>query len=318
MVNYTCPNCQKEFGKKYNFDMHTKNKKKPCNNINTTSSQNLTTSSQNLTFLAEKNELSSVNVEFNKNTDSINNENTCLYCGLVCKRKDNLKRHINNFCKVKKEKDDEKKKHDDEINELKKLIEEQSKKIEKLSKKSKTKNINNIVVNNNNLDNSTKTVNLMAHGSEDFSKIELKSILNCLATEDFQGIIPNMAKQIFIDGTNPEFHNFKVLDISRNKSEFYDGKNWIVGKADDGLLKIFENVNNVLTEPFDKNKLEKTIKFIESNDELKKKTKWINWAKNYCNNLWSESDEEYMGERKLILEKLKLIFFNYKDQILAC
>jgi len=34
MVIYTCPNCNKEFKKKYNFNYHINNKIRPCKNIN--------------------------------------------------------------------------------------------------------------------------------------------------------------------------------------------------------------------------------------------------------------------------------------------
>ncbi len=53
---------------------------------------------------------------------------------------------------------------------------------------------------------------------------------------------------------------------------------------------MFENVNNVLTGPFDKENLIKTLKFIESNKELKEKTKWINFSKGYCLSLYDETD----------------------------
>ncbi len=126
-----------------------------------------------------------------------------------------------------------------------------------------------------------------------------------------------MVKHIYFDKEYPEFHNYRVLDVSRNKSELYDGRNWIVGKADDGMIKIFENVNTTLTEPFDEENINKTIRFIEKHDELLEKAAWINWSKNYCLKLWKEDDEEYMNDRKQILDKLKLIFYNYRDQILA-
>jgi hypothetical protein len=49
------------------------------------------------------------------------------------------------------------------------------------------------------MDNSIKTnVNLMAHGSEDFSKIELKTILKYLCSDNFESIVPNVTKEIFV------------------------------------------------------------------------------------------------------------------------
>ncbi len=61
----------------------------------------------------------------------------------------------------------------------------------------------------------------------------------------------------------------------------------------------------------------KTIKFIKNNEEFKKKYQWIDWSKNYCVNLFKDTDKEYTDDRNKILNELKLIFYNYKDQILA-
>ncbi len=344
MVLYTCEICNKTFKQKGHYRDHVEKKKKPCQQILTNPHKTLTKPSQNLTNFLQKPSFSDNSLNFNNDlniepdeksesseiNDETINSNYCLYCGHIFNRKDNLKRHIDKFCKIKKQKDDETKKQNEiimaQMIELKKLLENQNKQIENQTKEiqeiKKKKPVSKVVINNtNNTLNTgntlnTNNINLMAHGKEDFSKIELKSILECLCNENFQDIVPNMVKQIYIDKTYPEFHNFKVLDLSRNKSEYYNGKDWVVGKADDGLLKIFENVNTALIEPFDKNNIDKTIKFIKNNEELKKKYQWIDWSKNYCKNLFKDSDKEYVEDRNKILNELKLIFYNNRDEIL--
>ncbi len=311
MVTYICQICQKEFKKISHYKDHTEKKKKPCQSINIIFNQNL----PNLT-------------EINQNLLESDKKYNCEFCEKEFTTIYTLKRHKESRCKIKKQKDEETSKQNDylvaQVLELKKLLENQNKQIENQTKQieeiRKKKPVSKLVINNNTLNTlntgNTNNINLMAHGKEDFSKIELKSILDCLCNENFQDIVPNMVKHIYIDPTYPEFHNFKVLDLARNKSEYYNGKDWVVGKADDGLIKIFENVNTVLTEPFDKNNIDKTIKFIRNNEELKKKYQWIDWSKNYCKNLFKDTEKEYLDDRNKILNELKLIFYNNRDEIL--
>ena len=46
--------------------------------------------------------------------------------------------------------------------------------------------------------NSNNTINIIAHGKEDFSKIELDAIMTCLSTFKHKEIIPNITKHIYI------------------------------------------------------------------------------------------------------------------------
>ncbi len=312
MVLYTCENCQKQFNKKCNYIDHVEKKKKPCQ-------PNIPKYSEPFQNIPKKSEIDSIS---SSSSEKISNINECDYCKKIFSTGFNLNKHLKNSCKIKKQKDEESFKQNEllmaQMLELKKLLEHQTKEIEEIKRKQP---VNKLVINNNtnntvNAGNTNNNINLMAHGKEDFSKIELKSILDCLCNENFQDIVPNMVKHIYIDKTYPEFHNFKVLDLARNKSEYYNGKDWVVGKADDGLIKIFENVNTALIEPFDKDNIDKTIKFIRNNEELKNKYKWIDWSKNYCRNLFKDTDKEYVEDRNKILNELKLIFYNNREEIL--
>jgi hypothetical protein len=319
MVNYTCPTCLKDFNKRCNYVDHIERRKNPCQSINQ--------------ILTNINQISPILTNINQNSNNqLINSNICEYCEKSFVNIYTLNRHINGRCKIKKQLDEDNELKSNQFEELKKILEEQSKQINEQSKqieelkkkKSNTKNINNnITVNTNtdnsiktiNTDSSTKTINIMPHGSEDFSKIDLKTILKHLCTQDFINIVPNMAKEIFMNKNRPEFSNFEVLDLSRNKCKYYDGDIWLIGKTDDGIVKVFTNVNTILTEPFDKENEKKTMEFIEKDKDLKKNKSEIKWSKNYCNNLWNENDKEYLGDRDKIYNELKLSFFNNKNGI---
>ena len=104
MVNYKCKNCGKEFKKKDDFIKHTEKKKKPCqinkiilyqyNKDSTENTQNSTENTQNSTEVINK---SSDELEKNSKDNIF-----CIYCKLNFTRKDSLKRHMKNNCKVKK------------------------------------------------------------------------------------------------------------------------------------------------------------------------------------------------------------------------
>jgi hypothetical protein len=259
---------------------------------------------------------------------------TCAYCDSEFTRKDALKRHMNNRCASKKDYDNKKREEHillQHVQELKQKLDDQSKQIEELKKQKSNikniKNVNNVVINSNsnnssnnsninNIGNSvSKNINIVPHGEEDLSTIDLETKLDFLNTLDFSNIIPNMAKHLFINDDKPEFKNFRVTDISRNKSEYHDGKKWNTGRADQGVSKIFENINDMLGEPFTQDNLEKTIQFIKKNPKKYSK-QTITWSKNYCKNLYDNKEKENIVNRNNVINDLKLIFYNNREQIL--
>ncbi len=176
-------------------------------------------------------------------------------------------------------------------------------------------NVNNTI--NNTINNTVNNQNIiLAHGSEDISNIDLKVVMEHLATLDFKSIVPSMTKHIYLNDSKPENKNFCIMDLTRNKCSYNNGKKWLVGKTDDKIVKIFDKVNNILTEPFDKDKLNKTIQFIQSNKQFREKSDTIKYSKNYLLSLWDENDKENVENKSAIIDELKHIFFNNKDEIL--
>ncbi len=323
MVKYTCNICLKEFNRKSNYDYHVDNKKKPCLPYPHNSAQNI----QNPRTIPHNFSGSPEN-QTQSSDEEIKTENNpksyiCIYCDSNFARSDILKRHTDKYCKIKKASEENKKYNEillEQVQELKKEIEELKKKPQSIN--------NNVVINNSNNNNSktlnmgnksvnigNKSVNIVAHGQEDLSTIDLETKLDFMNTLDFPSIIPNMAKHLFINDDKPEFKNFRVTDISRNKSEYHDGKKWNTGRADQGVLHMFENINDILIEPFTDDNLEKTIKFIQK-DPKKYSKQTIIWSKNYCKKLYDTKDKENISNKNDILDELKLIFYNNREQIL--
>ena len=207
----------------------------------------------------------------------------------------------------------------EEMNQIKEENKVMKEKINSIDKKKISKIINNNNTNSNNTQNNTQnnTVNniILAHGKEDLSKIELEAIMSCMSTIKHKEIIPNITKHVYLNDLKPENKNFCVVDMARNKCKYYNGEKWMIGKTTDKIGKIFDNVHNMLTDPFEKENINKTIEFIKTNQK-KFNEKWIKISNVYLKSLYDDDDKENMDNKLKVLDELKLIFFNHKDEIL--
>ncbi len=317
-MTFKCNICFKEFDKKFNLDRHVSNKKKPCKPvllvppISTNAPPEIHQKTPENAINSDKSHQNEQDEE-NEITKSL----TCVHCDLLFTRKDTLKRHMESRCKVKKLLDQEKERQNEQFEELKQLIYQQSKEIADLKKQKPTSitinNTDNSVKNNvsNNVNNSVNNIKLMAHGSEDLSKIETKTILKYLCSDKFESIVPNVTKEIFRNKERPEFLNLEVTDLARNKAKYYDGDNWVTGNANDCAMTVFENVNSRILEPFEEDNIEKTVNMIIKDKELKPNYKTINYSRNYCGKLFSE-DKEYIDQRNKICENIKNMMYSKK------
>ncbi len=211
-----------------------------------------------------------------------------------------------------------------EMDKIKEENKEMKEKIGKINVKKISKTINNNTNNSNNTNshntNNTQnnTINntiIVAHGKEDLDKIELETIMKCLSTIQYKDIIPNMTRHVYINDKKPENKNFCVVDMARNKCKYHDGKKWLIGKTTEKVNRIFDNLHTLLTDPFEKENINKTIEFIRANPK-KFNEKWIKISNTYLKNLYDEDDKESVENKLKILEEIKLIFFNNKDEIL--
>ena len=337
MVKYGCNNCGKEFNKKDDYIKHTLKRKNPCkSNI------------ENL--LQAPPDCSDFIIDIKKNFEIYNNKNIykCNKCNSIFKKKFNLDRHLNGRCISK---DDIKIKENNQVNideldiddktkmilslllnQNKKLIKELKDEVDKIKEENKEikeenkemkekiskinkKTINNNINTQNNQNNTINNNVILAHGKEDLSKIDLETIMKCMSTIKHREIIPSITKHVYLNDEKPENKNFYVMDIARNKCKYYNGEKWLVGKTTERIDKIFDGIHNILTDPFEKERINKTIEFIKANPK-KFNEKWIKISNTYLKSLYDEDDKENMENKLKVLEELKLIFFNHKDDII--
>jgi hypothetical protein len=277
MVSHTCVNCNKEFNRKSNYDYHVYNKKNPCvkkiNNIIINDD------------IKKIPEILPIN--------EVQNSNQCLYCGLILSRKDHLTRHINNTCKVKKIKNEEKEnifkillqkeKENEEqketIKELKEIIKDQNDKINKILDKITTKNINKGIINNNNIVIASEK--LLKFGEENIKNMDPNLFLTAL-NKIGKSCFIEMAKNIYNNPKYPENQNIYISDLSRNKFMAYDGKKWKL----ENRLKILSDIGDKLKQYIDMNETDLKDK-LTNNQQFR--NKFENNLKKYYN-LYYEED----------------------------
>ncbi len=348
MVKYICPTCSKEFKQKQHYIEHTQLRKKPCQTI-TQNYSKILPNTQNYSQNTQKNLQNSIENTIESTDTSQNNPNDeiqsisvydCKYCKKIFNRKYNLDRHLN-ICKVKRSEDEDEiiylskdaKTKDEENIELKNKIEKQNKEIEELKKlfyelaqnnkntrkyNKKITNNNNTTNNNtiNNTQNNNANINIILPYGKELENIKLNEVLDHLAVRDFDNLLPKLVKYIYLNKDKPENQNFVVNDIARNKCQYFDGEKWITAKANDKILKLFENTNSLITDPFDRPELEKTLKFIRENKKYESKINTIIESKNFAKSLFDETEKENLDKRQEILDELKLIFYSHRDEIL--
>jgi hypothetical protein len=72
----------------------------------------------------------------------------------------------------------------------------------------------------------------------------------------------------------------------------------------------------LFVDPFNEPEAIKTVEFIRKNKKYAEKYATILKCKNYAKSLFNEWDKESMENRQEILDELKIIFYNHKDEIL--
>ncbi len=264
MVKYSCPKCNKEFDRKSNYLDHI-NKKFPCVPL-----------VENNTPIILKEPVKNL----------LENENNlcCNYCGLEFNRKDNLKRHIDKVCKVKKLQDEEEKEKENifkillaKEEEEKKQLKESNKKLEdyvkkltdmnielnnkvgKLLEKMSVSNITNNITTNNNIINISKD-KLVNFGEEDVKEIDLKLFSNCF-NKFGKHIFEASAKNIWYD--KPKNKNFYISDLSRDKAMTYKNGQFYLTPINTVLTTINQQLYKYFKHNIDEIKKTKDKKLME-------------------------------------------------------
>ena len=147
----------------------------------------------------------------------------CEFCGKEFSRKDSLKRHLKNSCKMKKE--------NDKINELNTIIlrqqDENTKEkeklysyIDKLIDKTGNTNINI----EKQMNNQTNTLNIKNFGEEDISHITNDFKLKMLSLP--YGMIQNMIEKVHFNKKKPENKNIALTNKKDNMIKIFKGDKW--------------------------------------------------------------------------------------------
>ncbi len=224
MVNYTCEKCNKEFDKKSNYLTHM-NKKKPC--IQIVENTNITpTISKIPPILHETPPTILIAPPLIENVNNTNN-NTCTYCNTIFTRRDALKRHLDNRCKIKKLKEEEEEKDKENIFRLLLAKDEEMKKkdeeIKKINEENK-KNNKKLEENNKKLEDYVKKLTDM--------NIELNNKVGKLLEKMSVNNINNITNNNITTNNN-------IINISQDKLVNFGEEN-----VKDIELKLFNNCFN--------------------------------------------------------------------------
>ena len=230
MVKYMCETCGYSTKHKETYKRHL-NRKYPCIECDTQMVSSLT----NPHFSLKNPHFSLTNPHKPSQTlTNSNNENDCMFCGKSFKRKDNLKRHMESYCKIVKsqidELESEKSKWEDEKLELVIKTVELENKVDQLNQDliNKPQSIitNTTQTNIDNSDNSKKTININSYGNESIdhlTKSYCKSLIGLPYTA-----VSKLIKDIHCNPKVPENHNLRKRNKKDKFIEYFDGNEWKV------------------------------------------------------------------------------------------
>lgn len=309
MVLYKCMRCQKNYKDKTEYTRHV-NRKNPCK-INT--EKQMESSNQNQSFIDQRSKKMNEREKY-----------TCFYCKNEFTNKSNLNRHVNIYCRTKKQHEMEKKdkynelieriennekifekkikNNEEEIKELRNQLNEEKIKNQKLNQIiHKQTNTNTIKGNQNNVegDQNNITLNLIAFGREDMDKIDTKYILAALK----RGIssVPVITDNIHFNSQYPEFSNVYISNMNQKYAMIYDGKEWILKDKNEIIDDIYEKKFDFLDE-----------KFEESYEQLSK-SQQESFKRFLKIHEKAEIDKESLKFIKKIKQELKMLLYNKKN-----
>lgn len=337
MVKHVCEKCNKSFEKKSHFIQHL-NKKKSCIETN-----------------KEKPKKSSEILNLPQNSSkqpqkpSQKNNYNCSFCNKMFTRNDNLYRHVNNACKIRKQQEEEKEKIFIELlkqnelikkqnEELKSQNEEFRSEIENLKKKV---NIKNVKISNNLITNQTKNesnitqnininYNLVDHGKEDLEKIDYKVFIEAMKKTG-PLLFEKLGEGIHLNPKYPENQNIYISDVNREKCMIYYNNEWKL----ENYNNIFPSFISRLIE-FGYIKEEELFKLnkegkVNGFEIITNGMRWIKLLDNFYEDSISDSDSNSsklssMNKfkkkhkkdeiEKNVKNKIKNLFYNNKDKVL--
>jgi hypothetical protein len=327
MTIFTCETCKHEFSRQRFLNDHL-NRKNPCKPTD-------------IMFNKPIKPQNNIQQDDKQDENDENDKNTCNFCGLVLSRSDSLRRHLGNFCKVRKEQILEKEQifkrlllketKNEELqqqifallNQNKLLIEQYQKKDDELIKKNEqiidlinevkkpkvnkskvVSNSNNNTVNNvnsNNTVNNTVNIQIAQFGKENFDEIDNKHFEKIIRNPRILGV--KVPEEILkIMHFNPDYPQFQNFFVSD-----FNRDRIMVHDGEAWILETPDKIKSVLEQiiTFSKDKLEQ-YKDKKLSDEVMNRLTRIEDAINKCDDDFIADLKEMAEEGNVkILEKIK-------------
>ena len=177
----------------------------------------------------------------------------CEYCNKELSRIDNLNRHIEKYCKKKRELDKMENENSKIIEKQNKIIDLQSKQINKLLEKN-AKQINN-TQNNNNSTNIINNIHINNYGEENLEMLTDEFKERCI-TRPFYAVI-DIIRKIHFNDDYPENKNMRLVNKRDNKIQVLTDGKWKYRYKDEAVKYAFDDSNEKLEQFY----LEKSHKF---------------------------------------------------------
>ncbi len=339
MVVHICKRCLQEFNKKSHYVQHI-NKKKLCQENNIKTEENLQKFAE--TCKNPPNSLQNPPIFLQESPVFLQESqlscekliNSCKFCGLVFNRKDNLKRHINERCKVKKLEDEKKENilnsliEKEKINnlfnmyeELKKNNEEKNKIIEELNIKNEelNKKIEGIVKKNTgntqNITNNTQIININntykinPFGKESYDKLNKKEILKIMTDTKNNGkhCFNKLIDLVHFNVNIPENQNIYMGDYNRGKFMIHDGTNWNLSQNEELIIfQVLEHVRKLYFNKIDDDEFEEKFE-----NDRNFRSEFNTTFKKYYDYVFDEVDDTVLSVQELQKKKdFKLMMNN--------
>jgi hypothetical protein len=320
MLSYTCERCLKVFKKKCDIVRHIKHRKKPCgfNNIimapdlqfvengaiNSSFAEN---KAPDLHFV-EKN-IKNIN---NTNDMTSNNEdnedkNKCEYCNKKFVKRYGLNRHLLR-CKIKlnisiqlKKEVDILKNENDQLKIEQKAKEEEFDKLRIENEKLNHTIINNTsIINNGTINNNNININIVNYREEDFSKLDLKKIL-----QYDNSFIEMVFRDIHCNSEFPENQNILLPSLTRYDIYVKFNNEWLKRNKKEILTERYTTIREHLMDLYDKEKEINKKKADNDYFHFLKQIKLVDPS----NSIYKPDEE------KKIIEGMANVLYNHKNNI---
>ena len=233
---------------------------------------------------------------------------TCNICGHVFKQKGHFTDHKNRKfpCKNQSsiiEVQEELKKTIKLVNKLKKenKMLKNDKVTTNITGDNNINNVNNIINNNNTINNNINVIQIIDHGKEDYSKIDIEKIMLENPHLPPLNYISTVIYHVHCSEKYPEYQNIYISDINRNKVIAYEDGKWVKKDKNNTIEQLFNNITNCV-------------------DTVTENTNKPNKLANYSNEIQKVNPFGILytkKNRKTALSNSENILYDNKDKIKA-